>query len=191
MGYYAQCVAHYVVRPGDTCNKISQEQQVSTYVITLDPCYMVLSDWLDHNLCRYQLLSANQGLINPECTNLFPGEVSLIPYFFLCLCTITVQSHLKLFLVQTICLGLKGQWCGPVYTVESGDTCHAIADRFHISLHALFLHNPNINAGCTNLGVGEVKKLFQHQVHAKSYCRVWMLGSLCCAGFQFGTSIWY
>jgi len=105
---YSQCAKYYEVRLGDTCNKISQQQQVSTY----------------------QLFSANQGLINPECSNLFPGE--------------------------WICLGLQGQLCGPVYTVEGGDTCEAIADKFGITVQALFLHNPNINAGCTNLGVGEV-----------------------------------
>jgi len=102
------CAQFYRVRPGDTCNQISQQQHVSTY----------------------QLLSANQGLINPQCTNLFPGE--------------------------WICLGLEGHWCGPVYTVENGDTCQKIADKFHISVHDLHLHNPNINPGCTNLGVGEV-----------------------------------
>ena len=68
------------------------------------------------------------------------------------------QSHLNLFLVQWICLGLEGHWCGTVYTVENGDTCQKIADKFHISVHDLYLHNPNINPGCTNLGVGEVKK---------------------------------
>jgi len=108
MGYVDDCAKHYQVRSGDTCNKIAQEQHVSSY----------------------QLASANRGLINPECSNLQPGE--------------------------WICLGLVGQWCGPVYTVQYGDTCQEIANKFHISLHALYLHNPNINSECTNLGVGEV-----------------------------------
>ena len=190
MGYIPLCAQHYTVRQGDTCNKISQEQQVSTYVITLDPYYAVLSDGLNHDLCRYQLFSSNLGTINAACSNLFPGEVSLIPYFFLCLCTITAQSHLNLFLVQLICLGFVGQLCGPVYTVVQGDTCQKVADKFHISVQVLRAHNPNVDAKCDNLDVGEVKKLFRHQVYANSYCRVWMLGPLCRSGFQLGISIW-
>ncbi|KAJ7866802.1 RlpA-like double-psi beta-barrel-protein domain-containing protein-containing protein [Mycena olivaceomarginata] len=46
--------------------------------------------------------------------------------------------------------------CAQTYTVVSGDVCSAIESRFGVSdaqLHAL---NPAINAGCTNLQIGQV-----------------------------------
>ena len=153
--YEAQppCARRYVVQPGDTCISIALRTQVPTYVNTLDSFF----DWPNHqSLCRYQLITANQGLINPECTNLRPGEVS------------PVQNNPSLpwhsissvfFLFQVICLGILGHECPRVYTVRPGDTCHSIAVRTGIPLDLLFAENPNINRpSCNNLQVNEVKK---------------------------------
>ncbi|KAF7378476.1 Glycoside hydrolase family 18 protein [Mycena sanguinolenta] len=61
---------------------------------------------------------------------------------------------------QTLCLqagtgGGSTSGCTQTYTVKSGDTCAAIEAANGVSdaqLHAL---NPTINAGCTNLSVGQ------------------------------------
>ncbi|KAF8654875.1 hypothetical protein AX16_003336 [Volvariella volvacea WC 439] len=47
----APCARTYTVQPGDWCDKISAEQDSSTF----------------------QLYVANIGVINPDCTNLVPG----------------------------------------------------------------------------------------------------------------------
>lgn len=42
------------------------------------------------------------------------------------------------------------------YTVQSGDTCGAIATSLGISAQDLIDANPTINAGCTNLDIGDI-----------------------------------
>ena len=46
--------------------------------------------------------------------------------------------------------------CAQSYTVVQGDTCNAIGAKFGISGAAIINANSNINAGCTNLQIGEV-----------------------------------
>ncbi|KAJ2915999.1 hypothetical protein MD484_g4423, partial [Candolleomyces efflorescens] len=102
------CVRSYTVQAGDWCDKISAEQNVSTY----------------------QLLAANQGAINPQCSNLWVGQV--------------------------ICLGREGQDCTDVVVVESGNTCESIAAAAGITYAALRANNPNVDENCTNIYPGEV-----------------------------------
>ncbi|KAF8958187.1 hypothetical protein BDZ97DRAFT_1762352 [Flammula alnicola] len=102
------CARNYTVQPGDFCDKISAEQNVSTF----------------------QLATVNSGIIDPACDNLFVGEV--------------------------LCLGLVGQDCSTVHVVASGDSCNSIAGQANISTADLLTDNPNINAGCTNIDLGEV-----------------------------------
>ncbi|RXW18390.1 hypothetical protein EST38_g7467 [Candolleomyces aberdarensis] len=102
------CVRNYTVQAGDWCDKISAEQNASTY----------------------QLLAANQGNINPECTNLRVGQV--------------------------ICLGRQGQDCTNVVVVQSGNSCESIAAAAGISYAALRANNPNVDENCTNIYPGEV-----------------------------------
>ena len=52
-----------------------------------------------------------------------------------------------------------GVHVGNTYTVKSGDTCIAIAKSSGITVAALKAANPSINAGCTNLQVGQVLSL--------------------------------
>jgi len=52
------CVRQYTVQPGDTCDKISASQGVSTY----------------------QLAVINTGIINDQCTNLVPNESICLGY---------------------------------------------------------------------------------------------------------------
>ncbi|KAJ2915960.1 hypothetical protein MD484_g4424, partial [Candolleomyces efflorescens] len=102
------CVRDYIVQDGDWCDKISAALHVSTY----------------------QLIAANQGAINPECTNLWVGQV--------------------------ICLGREGQDCTNVVVVQPGNTCEDITGPAGISFETLRANNPNINEYCTNLYPGEV-----------------------------------
>ncbi|KAJ2915961.1 hypothetical protein MD484_g4425, partial [Candolleomyces efflorescens] len=103
------CVRTYTVQEGDWCDKISAAMHVSTY----------------------QLMAANQGAINPECTNLWVGQV--------------------------ICLGRQGQDCTSVLVVQPGNTCETITALVPGLTYAILrANNPNINEACTNLYPGEV-----------------------------------
>ncbi|KAJ7140505.1 hypothetical protein C8R43DRAFT_588687 [Mycena crocata] len=53
------------------------------------------------------------------------------------------------------CVGGGGAACGKVYTVVSGDSCAAIVKSQGITQARLNALNPQINAACSNLGVGE------------------------------------
>jgi len=103
------CARNYTVQPGDWCDKISAAQNASTY----------------------QLLNANQGVINPECTNLWVGQV--------------------------ICLSLEGDIdCTNITVVEPGNTCESIALAAGITYTKLRENNPNVDPMCTNIYAGEV-----------------------------------
>jgi len=55
-----------------------------------------------------------------------------------------------------ICLAQKGQDCRSTSVVQTGDGCDTLAAAAGISKALLLHNNPNINAGCTNLGIGTV-----------------------------------
>jgi LysM repeat protein len=78
----------------------------------------------------YQLAVINYGIVNEDCTNITPG--------------------------QKICLGYQGEDCTTVYTVVKGDTCDAIATTHNINTTLLYENNPQIDAECSNIYVGEV-----------------------------------
>ncbi|THU82796.1 hypothetical protein K435DRAFT_784490 [Dendrothele bispora CBS 962.96] len=77
----------------------------------------------------FQLANANPN-INADCTNLFAGEV--------------------------ICLGLLGRDCTTTTVIQPGDGCDTITAAAGIPLSTLLHNNPNVNADCTNIGIGEV-----------------------------------
>ncbi|KAJ6542364.1 glycoside hydrolase superfamily [Mycena vulgaris] len=65
----------------------------------------------------------------------------------------------NLQLGQTLCLssgGGSGGGCTKTYTVVSGDTCATIESRTGVSDSQLHALNPSVNAGCTNLQLGQV-----------------------------------
>ena len=45
--------------------------------------------------------------------------------------------------------------CSQSYTVVSGDTCYAIAQSHGTTVAVIFSLNPTVNAGCTNLMIGQ------------------------------------
>ncbi|KAI0257003.1 hypothetical protein BJV78DRAFT_1109770, partial [Lactifluus subvellereus] len=104
----AGCTRNGTVQNGDTCNILSARDSVSTF----------------------QLANANNGVIDPLCDNLFPGEV--------------------------LCLGLQNKDCTTVAVVQSGNWCSTIAGAAGIPVTTLLANNPNVNSGCTNLYPGEV-----------------------------------
>ncbi|KAK7688038.1 hypothetical protein QCA50_008408 [Cerrena zonata] len=82
------------------------------------------------NASTFQLADANKGVIDAACDNLFIGE--------------------------TICLGLTGEDCSTVAVVQDGDTCATITSAAGIQLSTLLANNPNVDANCDNIYVGEV-----------------------------------
>lgn len=89
---------------------------------------MQLIDW---PINSYQLATVNFGHIDPECSNLLIGD--------------------------NICLGHDGQDCTSTYVVKLDDTCEQISAITGVNTTTLYLNNPQINAGCTNIYVGEVR----------------------------------
>ncbi|KAJ3908900.1 hypothetical protein F5879DRAFT_935644 [Lentinula edodes] len=82
------------------------------------------------NITISDLEAANPS-INSGCTNLAIGEVRLcIP-------------------------GAASCPSGVTYVVKDGDVCIDIADMFNITVAALDASNPEIDANCDNLSIGE------------------------------------
>ncbi|KAG1814248.1 uncharacterized protein BJ212DRAFT_1362392 [Suillus subaureus] len=107
-GLPAGCDRNATVQSGDTCDAISAMYNVSTY----------------------QLATVNSGIIDPDCDNLFIGEV--------------------------LCLGISGQDCDVTYVMQTGDTCQSVANAADIPISTLLANNPNVNTNCTNAYAGEV-----------------------------------
>ena len=78
---------------------------------------------------RYQLAALNPS-INQACDNLMPG--------------------------QTLCLGKAGEDCSTTYIVKAADTCDGIIASSGTNSTMLWANNPQIDAGCTNIYIGEV-----------------------------------
>ncbi|KAN0134321.1 hypothetical protein V8E53_007819 [Lactarius tabidus] len=81
------------------------------------------------SVSTYQLAFVNAA-IDPLCDNLAEGE--------------------------DLCLGLVGEDCSTVATVQSGDSCSSIAATANIPVSTLISNNPNVNANCTNIYPGLV-----------------------------------
>ncbi|KAJ3986244.1 hypothetical protein F5890DRAFT_1505360 [Lentinula detonsa] len=75
-------------------------------------------------------LEAANPSINSGCTNLAIGEVLCIPAASACPSGVT-------------------------YVVKAGDVCIDIADMFNVTLAALDASNPEVDADCDNLSIGE------------------------------------
>ena len=56
-------------------------------------------------------------------------------------------------------MGVTGQDCDEVHVVAEGDFCASIAAAADIELSTLLANNPNVDADCTNIGIGEVRVL--------------------------------
>ncbi|KGB78511.2 hypothetical protein CNBG_4349 [Cryptococcus deuterogattii R265] len=83
-----------------------------------------------YGVSTYQLALVNDATIDENCDNLAPDE--------------------------SVCLGIEGQDCTKVYTVVANDTCAWIQEMYGISNETLYANNPQIDAECENIYVGEV-----------------------------------
>lgn len=128
------CSRTYTVKAGDYCDKISQEQNVSTFVFALyGRFYPVLTFFLCH--CRFQLAVVNLHAINKGCSNLTEN--------------------------QPLCLGTVGEDCSITHVVQPNDTCTDIAAQNNLNKTILYLNNPQLDESC-DIYVGEVRVLFFH-----------------------------
>jgi LysM repeat protein len=82
-----------------------------------------------NNVSTYQLAVLNPA-INSDCTNLLPG--------------------------QTLCLGASGKDCTTTYVVRPNDDCNVVSSAYNINATVLSYNNPQLNADCSNLYIGEV-----------------------------------
>ncbi|KAI0824141.1 hypothetical protein BC628DRAFT_1379985 [Trametes gibbosa] len=91
-------------------------------------------DWCDtisaaNNASTYQLAVVNPT-IDASCTNLQTGQV--------------------------ICLGTEGEDCKTTHVVHPDDTCDLLTGIYNINSTVLYANNPQIDADCNNLYIGEV-----------------------------------
>ncbi|KAK8861390.1 hypothetical protein IAR55_002209 [Kwoniella newhampshirensis] len=83
-----------------------------------------------YGVSTYQLALVNDAAIDENCDNLQPG--------------------------QNVCLGVSGEDCTKVYTIVPNDTCAWVQEMYGISNETLWANNPQIDAACDNIYVGEV-----------------------------------
>ncbi|EJF66520.1 hypothetical protein BD309DRAFT_757476 [Dichomitus squalens] len=91
-------------------------------------------DWCDtisaqHNVSTYQLAAVNPD-IDDLCNNLAVG--------------------------QNLCLGTEGEDCKSTHVVEANDSCEGLYGTYGINATVLYHNNPQLDAACDNLYIGEV-----------------------------------
>jgi hypothetical protein len=57
---------------------------------------------------------------------------------------------------QVLCLGTPGDDCNDTYVVEPNDTCEKVASAHSVDLGILYHNNPQLDAKCDNMYIGEV-----------------------------------
>jgi len=83
-----------------------------------------------NGVSTYQLAVNNLNTINANCSNLQPGG--------------------------TLCLGSVGADCHTTHVVVANDTCDIISSAAGINNTMLTMNNPQINADCSDIYIGEV-----------------------------------
>ena len=115
------------MKEGDTCDKISAENNVSTYVSIFSTRN---APQITDIHSSYQLATINAGYIDDLCHNLTPND--------------------------EICIGYQDEDCTSTAVVKSGDSCSGIISAHSIDMTMLLANNPQINDDCSNIYVGEV-----------------------------------
>ena len=87
--------------------------------------------------CSYQLAAVNPD-IDDLCNNLAVG--------------------------QTLCLGTEGEDCKTTHVVEANDSCDGLYSTYGINSTVLFHNNPQLDAACDNLYIGEVRRCLTVQL---------------------------
>jgi hypothetical protein len=70
---------------------------------------------------------------------------------------------------QDLCLGTSGEDCTNTYVVEPNDTCDKVAHAHKIDLGVLYHNNPQLDAKCDNMYIGEVCLIGLSMTRWKSY----------------------
>ncbi|KAH9042432.1 hypothetical protein EDB85DRAFT_2131063 [Lactarius pseudohatsudake] len=84
----------------------------------------------DGDICDSISAANNCVHINHDCTNLLPG--------------------------QPLCLGHSGKDCTTTYVVKPNDDCNIVSSAYNINATVLSHNNPQLNADCSNMYIGEV-----------------------------------
>lgn len=58
---------------------------------------------------------------------------------------------------QTLCLGTSDEDCTTTYVVHPNDDCNIVASKNNINTTVLSINNPQLNADCSNMYIGEVR----------------------------------
>jgi hypothetical protein len=58
---------------------------------------------------------------------------------------------------QELCLAKQGEDCQQVYQVKPNDICEEVSEAHGIKLETFYQNNPQLNSGCTNLYIDEVR----------------------------------
>lgn len=83
-----------------------------------------------YGVSTFQLALVNENAISENCDNLTPD--------------------------QTLCLGVTGHDCTKVYTIQENDTCAFLQEAYGMDNATLYANNPQIDAECSNIYIGEV-----------------------------------
>ncbi|KAJ7894191.1 hypothetical protein B0H14DRAFT_2683543 [Mycena olivaceomarginata] len=91
-----------------------------------------------------QFIALNPG-INSECTNFLAEEAY-------CVSTAAITGPPGNLVAGSL---TPAEGCEEYYTIESGDTCNLVAGEWGLTVAQFVALNPEINAECTNLFLGE------------------------------------
>jgi len=83
-----------------------------------------------NNASTWQMAVLNSDAVKNDCGSLQPG--------------------------QNLCIGSQGQDCQTTHVVQAGDTCSAVVAKANINMTMFMSNNPQIDADCTNMYIGEV-----------------------------------
>ncbi|KAL3471153.1 hypothetical protein BJX99DRAFT_32306 [Aspergillus californicus] len=180
---------HYVAS-GDNCANIARRNSVPRASLTAlnalrpdcgglkigqelclpEPCllYDVYSGTTCLDIAQANNININQvfewnAYLNPQCTNLVPGEQVCVgkPGVLPGTTTVIVPRAVETTGYATATVAPPGplphgttQKCGEFYQVQSGDFCELITDKFSIEPDLFQAINPSINPDCTNLVPG-------------------------------------
>ena len=61
---------------------------------------------------------------------------------------------------QVLCLGTEGEDCTTTHVVVPNDSCELLTSTYGVNSTILYQNNPQLDAECSNLYVGEVRSLF-------------------------------
>ena len=58
---------------------------------------------------------------------------------------------------QVLCLGTEGEDCTTTHVVAPNDSCELLTSTYGVNSTILYQNNPQLDAECSNLYVGEVR----------------------------------